>query len=289
MSYSFFIKHPSAETIEFLRQWKSPFNFQTTDLSLDNLLSKLFIENNGLNIPVGVLENTPKIDKRKWLYIAYPSLFELMRDSFQYAKLSKLTEKDNNDFVKHLNNHLKNDLGNFFISKNLILFFSDHMFEFEYKTLSNLTENPFLINEQQDLKLKVFLNDIAMSSFEFSEKKKLQSEMNNLIFFRIGLYPNNKEQESVFISNWDNLPGLSLELSDDEKLAALEKKIFIDERKKMPISNILQKNIKNIKEIFIFINNETFKLERVNLFCKLLTLSKNMKKWNEINTKKNQE
>lgn len=289
MSYSFFIKYPSAETIEFLRQWKSPFNFQTTDLSLDNLLSKLFTENNGLNIPLGVLENTLKMDKKKWLYIAYPSFFELMRDSFQFVKLSKLIEKDNNEFVKHLNNCFKSDLGNFFISKNLIFFFSDHMYEFEYKTLSDLTDNPFLINEQQDLKLKVFLNDIAMSSFEFSEKKKLQSEMNNLIFFRIGLHSNNKEQESVFISNWDNLPGLSLELSDDEKLAALEKKIFIDERKKMPISTILQKNIKNIKEIFIFTNNETFKLERANPFCKLLSLSKNMKKWNEINTKKNQE
>lgn len=289
MSYSFFIKYPSAETIEFLRQWRSPFNFQTTDLSLDNLLSKLFTENNGLNIPLGVLENTLKMDKKKWLYIAYPSFFELMRDSFQFVKLSKLIEKDNNEFVKHLNNSFKSDQGNFFISKNLIFFFSDHMYEFEYKTLSDLTDNPFLINEQQDLKLKVFLNDIAMSSFEFSEKKKLQSEMNNLIFFRIGLHSNNKEQESVFISNWDNLPGLSLELSDNEKLAALEKKIFIDERKKMPISTILQKNIKNIKEIFIFTNNETFKLERANPFCKLLSLSKNMKKWNEINTKKNQE
>lgn len=289
MSYSFFIKYPSAETIEFLRQWRSPFNFQTTDLSLDNLLSKLFTENNGLNIPLGVLESTLKMDKKKWLYMAYPSFFELMRDSFQFVKLSKLIEKDNNEFVKHLNNSFKSDQGNFFISKNLIFFFSDHMYEFEYKTLSDLTDNPFLINEQQDLKLKVFLNDIAMSSFEFSEKKKLQSEMNNLIFFRIGLHSNNKEQESVFISNWDNLPGLSLELSDNEKLAALEKKIFIDERKKMPISTILQKNIKNIKEIFIFTNNETFKLERANPFCKLLSLSKNMKKWNEINTKKNQE
>ena len=119
-----------------------------------------------------------------------------------------------------------------------------------------------------------------MLTHSYFSNNEINDPFNNLIFLKIGLHSNQKNNMTVF-SDDDDFPGIVYSHIADKEFLESEKLIIFGAHSKEQVDNYFENNITDIKKVILVIDDKSYTLKKTNRFFNFFNVSR--KVWNEIN------
>lgn len=278
MNSSVLINQPSREIIDTLYHWHNRFQIKKNSTDFFTIFMDLLIQDKSGLLPKGIINNHGV--NNRWVYMALPANFELQRDSFIFTGLKNIPKNLLATYSQFLKSELDENLYEFQNIGKFMFLLSKNNLDFCYNSIHALTKNPYFINEHSSISHKVFFNNISMLTHAYFSNNEINDPFNNLIFLKIGLYSNQKNNMTVF-SDDDDFPGIGYSHIADKEFLESEKLIIFGAHSKEQVDNYFENNITDIKKVILVIDDKSYTLKKTNRFFNFFNVSR--KVWNEIN------